>query len=127
MADRFNDGRSHLGDWVVFCDICGQKCYASEASKLAAYTGRGGLIVCPNDVDKIDYGLVPYKTPPERSIPWTRINHTNVVNGSPIFDLEAATVEQIGDYQYLSPSQYDDTVFVLSQDEDIWLATSQEI
>lgn len=91
MSDRFNNGRAKLGDWVVFCDICGQKCYASEASKLSTYTGRGGLIVCPNDVDKIDYGLVPYRISPEKNIPWTRINHTNVTNGTAVINYETAT------------------------------------
>jgi len=80
MTDRFNHIR--LGDWVVFCDLCGQKCYASEASKLSTYTGRGGLIVCPNDVDKIDYGLIPYKTPTSKSVPWTRPGDTDVSNGT---------------------------------------------
>lgn len=124
MGDRFNPGR--LGDWVVFCDICGQKCYASEATRLSTYTGRGGLIVCPKDVDKIDYGLMPYRIPAEKNTPWTRINHTNVEDGSPVFDYETATVEQLGDYQYLTTSQGDE-VLVLSQDEDVWIATSQEL
>lgn len=66
----------------IFCDICGQACYAFEATKLESYTGRGGAIVCPNDVDKIDFGLVPYKVPYERSVQFTRINHTNVTNGA---------------------------------------------
>jgi len=125
MADRFNPGR--VGDWVVFCDICGQKCYASEATKLSTYTGRGGLIVCSKDVDKIDYGLIPYKLPIERNVPWTRINHTDVADGSPIYDLQVATVEQISSYQYLVTSQGEKQILVLSQDEDVWLATSQEI
>jgi len=125
MADRFNPGR--VGDWVVFCDICGQKCYASEATKLSTYTGRGGLIVCPKDVDKIDYGLIPYKLPIERNVPWTRINHTDVADGSPIYDLQVATVEQISSYQYLVTSQGEKQILVLSQDGDVWLATSQEI
>ena len=125
MTDRFNPGR--VGDWVVFCDICGQKCYASEATRLPAATGRGGLIVCPKDVDKIDYGLIPYKTPTERNVPWTRINHTNTDNGSPVFDLESATVEQISSYQYVELSQGNDVILTLSQDEDTWIATSQEL
>jgi hypothetical protein len=89
MSDRFSPGR--LGDWVVFCDICGQKCYASETSKLSTYTGRGGLIVCKNDKDKIDYGLVPYNVPAEKNIPWTRINHTNTSNGSEPINPEIST------------------------------------
>lgn len=122
---RFSPGRR--GDWVVFCDICGQKCYASEASKLSTYTGRGGLIVCPKDVDKIDYGLIPYRSPAEKNIPWTRINHTNVGNGSPIYDLEAQTVEQLSSYWFISLSQDVDQIITLSQDEDAYIALSQEI
>lgn len=89
MSDRFNGGRK--GDWIVFCDICGQKCYASEATKLSTYTGRGGLIVCPTDVDKIDYGLLPGKSPTEKNIPWTRINHTDTTNGAAVIDYATAT------------------------------------
>lgn len=120
---RFSPGR--VGDWVLFCDICGQKCYASESSKLSTYTGRGGLIVCKNDVDKVDYGLVPYNTSPEKNVPWTRINHTATENSSPVFDYEADTVENISSYQYLETGAGD--VLVLSQDADVYLATSQEI
>lgn len=89
MTDRFNKGR--LGDWYVFCDICGQKCYASESGHLDAYTGRGGLIVCPNDVDKIDFGLIPYIVRAETSIPFARINHTDTTNGTAVENLESAT------------------------------------
>jgi hypothetical protein len=84
MSDRFNPGK--LGDWVVFCDICGQKCYASESTKLSTYTGHGGAIVCPNDVDKLDYGLIPYRIPVEKPIPWARIGD------SPIPPNEAAPI-----------------------------------
>lgn len=86
MTRRFNPGR--LGDWIVFCDICGQKYYASETTKLSTYTGRGELIVCKKDADKLDYGLVPYKPPAEQNIPWVRINHTNTANATPLVDLE---------------------------------------
>lgn len=124
MTDRFSPGR--LGDWIVFCDICGQKCYASETSKLSTYTGRGGLIVCSKDADRIDYGLVPYRVPTEKNVPWTRINHTDVSNSAPIYDLEASTVDQLSDYQYFSPSQGDQIV-TMSESEDYYIALSQEI
>ncbi len=83
--------KSRRGDWVIFCDICGQKCYASEATRLSAATGRGGLIVCPKDVDKIDYGLIPYKIPAEKNVPWTRPGDTGVPTGVTPLDLETAT------------------------------------
>lgn len=89
MSDRFN--KWHPGDWYVFCDICGQKCYASEATKLGTDTGRGGLIVCKYDVDSTDYGLVPYALPIEQPIPWARINQTNTSNGAAPIDVETST------------------------------------
>jgi hypothetical protein len=89
MSDRFNKVRH--GDWVLFCDICGQKCFASEAFKLSEFTGRGGLIVCRKDKDKIDYGLIPYTVSLEKTIPYTRINHTNVANGAPVIDADTST------------------------------------
>ena len=119
--------RHKRGDWYVYCDICGRRYLASETTKLSNYTGRGGLVVCQDDADQIDYGLVPYTIRAERPIPWTRLNHTSVINGSPIYDLEADTVETISSYQYLETSQSTQEILVLSQDEDVWLATSQEI
>ena len=58
-------------DWVVYCAICGSKTWASDSQVLAPETGRGGLRVCPDDVDAIDYGLVPYRIPAEQSVPFT--------------------------------------------------------
>lgn len=79
------------GDWYVFCDICGQRCYASETGKLSAYTGRGGLIVCENDKDEVDFGLVPFTIPAEQNVPFTRINHTNTDNGTAVEDIETSS------------------------------------
>lgn len=115
------------GDYYIYCDICGQRHYASRTTKLSHYTGREGLIVCPYDVDKIDPGLIPFTPRKEKIVSNIRINHANTANSSPIFDYEVDTVENISSYQYLMPSQYDNVVLTLSQDEDIWIATSQEI
>ena len=115
------------GDWYIYCDICGQRSYASESTKLSQYTGKGGLVVCRHDVDKIDYGLVPYRSRTERNVDFVRINHTSVLDASPIFNYETDTVENISSYQYLAPSQSNNTVLVTSQDEDVWIATSQEL
>lgn len=79
-----------IGDWYVFCDICGQRYYASETTKLSTYTGRGGLIVCPKDVDKIDYGLVPYDIPVERPVPFSRDGDQSTTNGSAVVDPETS-------------------------------------
>lgn len=77
-----------MGDWYVFCDICGQRWLASETTILSTYTGRGNLIVCPHDADVIDYGLIPYKMPFTKNIPWTRINQTDVTDATPPIDVE---------------------------------------
>lgn len=114
-------------DWTIYCDICGKKCLASETVKLPEYTGRGGLIVCLRDADKLDYGLIPFSPRKEQNPRQIRINHTDVRNSSPIFDLENDTVENISSYQYLATSQGTNEIIELSQDEDIWLATSQEV
>lgn len=86
MTDRFNPGQ--VGDWTFYCDICGQKGYASESTKLATETGKGGLIVCKHDVDKIDYGLIPFIVKVEQNVPYTRINHTDVSNVNEPLDME---------------------------------------
>lgn len=76
MKDKYL--KRKVGDWIYFCDFCGMKCWASETTLLDTYTGRGGMRVCPDDVDKIDMGLVPYKCPPEQSIPFSHDTiHTN--------------------------------------------------
>ena len=75
----------------IFCDICGQPCYAHEAIRLEANTGRPGLIVCPRDADGADPGLIPFAVPAEKGVPWTRINHTDVANGAAVLDLETTT------------------------------------
>ena len=75
----------------IFCDICGQACYAFEATKLTTATGRPGLIVCPNDVDQIDPGLLAYTVPAEKPVPFTRVNHSNVNNGAAVINYETST------------------------------------
>ena len=60
----------HNGDYYFSCMICGDRCWASTARKLSTYTGRGGLIVCPECDDPIDYGLVPYTIPAEKPVPF---------------------------------------------------------
>jgi len=64
-----------VGDYVLFCDICGQKMWYSQSKVLEPETGKGGLVVCPMDRDAIDYGLVPYKVAPEAIVPIARSNH----------------------------------------------------
>lgn len=69
MAYKFIEG-FRLTDWVIYCAICGSKTWASDSFILDNYTGRGGLRVCPDCNDPIDYGLVPYKIPAEQPVPY---------------------------------------------------------
>lgn len=109
--------QSRLGDWYVFCDICGQRCFASEATKLSTYTGRGGLIVCPKDVDAIDYGQVPYTPKAEENVPLTRSNHTDTTQGATEYDLEEGALAYFlatsQDNLIIEPSQNDETGLVV--------------
>jgi len=75
----------------IYCDICGQCCYAFEATRLGFATGRGGLIVCPNDVDNIDYSTMPIELPTEKRPSFVRINHTETANGAAPIDYENTT------------------------------------
>lgn len=108
------------GDWFVYCDICGQKQYASNTSKLSTYTGRGELIVCNHDADKIDYGLVPHRTRKEQSVPWVRINHTNTDDGSPLID-----PEEMAYIYYLATSQ--DNAIIMTSQDDAWLTVNEPL
>lgn len=75
--DKNKFTRIRLNDYIIMCDTCGAPCWRSEATLLKPQTGNGGSLVCPRDVDPIDYGLVPYKIKPERSVPMTRTNTFN--------------------------------------------------
>ena len=88
MSNKYFSGRK---GHYIFCDICGQACYAWEATKLKSETGRGGLIVCPNDADNIDFGLIPFVATAEQPVKWTRINHQNVTNGTAVENTETST------------------------------------
>jgi hypothetical protein len=70
-----------VDDYQMFCDQCGMICWASKSQVLDKNTGKGGLRVCPVCVDKIDYGLIPYKIPAEKPIPDSRINQTDTTTG----------------------------------------------
>ncbi len=88
MSNKYFSGRlAHY----FFCDICGQACYDFNAIKLKSETGKGGLIVCPNDADNIDFGLIPYTLPNERVVKWARINHTDITNGTEPEDIETSS------------------------------------
>lgn len=60
--------RKNVGDYVGTCDTCKQYFWASKGTVMGKYTSKEGAWVCPNCVDKIDYGLVPYQVLPEDSV-----------------------------------------------------------
>lgn len=101
-----------MSDWIVFCDICGQRYKASETVQLPNYTGRGGLVVCRKDADKIDPGLVPFTPRKEQSIPFARVNHTNETLGSPYVDVESMS------YMYYLCCSQDNVILSPSQNID---------
>lgn len=88
MSNKYFSGRK---GHYIFCDICGQACYDFETTRLDTKTGRPGLLVCPNDADKIDHGLIPYNPTTEQPIKWSRINHQNQTNGAEPLDFEHTT------------------------------------
>lgn len=88
MSNKYFSGRK--GQYI-YCDICGQAAYIWEVTRLSLETGRGGLLVCPNDADKIDYGLIPYRIPPEKRVQYSRVNHTNLTNGTDVLNYETST------------------------------------
>jgi len=83
MSNKYFTGRK---GHYIFCDICGQATYDWQVTKLDSKTGRGGLLVCPNDVDVIDYGLVPYAVTIAQSVRFARVNHTDLTNGTAPID-----------------------------------------
>ena len=63
---------------MIYDQITGYKIWKSEAVKLDTYTGKGGLYThwtVAETAFNIDYGLVRYKIPAERPIPFTTSNH----------------------------------------------------
>ena len=94
--------------------------YASDASKLSTYTGKGGLIVCRHDVDRIDEGLKPFTPRREQNVQQVRVAHTNTDNAAPLIDLEAMA------YQWFLASSQDNAILMSSQD-DAWLIVSEPI
>lgn len=79
--------KKRVGDYQIFCDQCGMCCWASDSQELSKETGKGGLRVCPNCVDAVDYGLIPYKIGAEKPIPDSRINQQDVTTGREAPDL----------------------------------------
>ncbi len=86
-----------IGDYVGFCDTCGQKFWASQGKILDKYTGLGGAWVCPNCRDHVHYGLVPYVIEPEKQVPISRsgeytANPSDVPNTPAISTLDFTTM-----------------------------------
>jgi hypothetical protein len=110
-----------FGDWFAFCDICGKRCYASTMIKLAPETGRGGLLVCQEDSDRIDNGIIPFVPRKEVNVPFTRINHTDVTNSAAIVNTETMTQD------FFLASSQDNMILTTSQDANEWLAVGYSI
>lgn len=110
-----------MTDWIVYCDICGQRYPASKTVKLASNTGRGGLVVCRHDADNIDFGLIPYTPRKEQSVPFIRSNHTNTTLGSPLVDLEEMA------YIYYLTSSQDNIILTPSQNIGQGLSVTEQI
>ncbi len=108
-------------DWVFFCDICGQRHKSTKATKLTHYTGRGGLVVCPYDVDKEDAGLIPFTPRKEQNVSYVRTNHTNTTIGSPFVDLEEMA------YIYFLASSQDNIILSPSQNLDQGLTVTEPL
>lgn len=75
----------------IFCDICGEATYDFDVVRLTSQTGKPGLLVCPKDADKTDYGLMPYAIPREKSVSFARTNHTNIDNSAAPIDYDTTT------------------------------------
>lgn len=69
---NFKFTKNRIGDFITYCDQCGCMCWASETVPLDTYSGKGNIRVCFDDYDGIDYGLVPYKIPAEKPVPFAR-------------------------------------------------------
>lgn len=96
-TNKYNS--DHLNDWIIYCDICGKPTWYSQSVLLKAETGRGGLLVCMQDADPIDYGLVPYNIPAESMPTTTRIN-------SIAYTSTPDTLYDAFDYSALDPMSY---------------------
>jgi len=68
MAYKFIEGY-RLSDYVEYCAICGSKTWHSDMRTNPDYSGRDGLRVCPDCLDPVDYGLVPFLIPTEKPVP----------------------------------------------------------
>lgn len=83
FGKHFPDHR--WNDYMIYDQITGFKIWASEATKLDVYTGKGGLythnLVAAKALN-IDYGLIPYKIPAEQPIPYSTNNHEEPNSGT---------------------------------------------
>ena len=90
MSYKFVEGY-RPNDWTCYCAICGSKTWASDIQTMGEYTGREGLKCCPDCIDPIDYGLVPYRIPVEQSVPFVNYLLPTPVDNS--FDMIYETMD----------------------------------
>jgi hypothetical protein len=74
MKNNYKD-RAKVGDYVIFCDICGTKEWFSKSKIQAKYTGSEGAVVCRDCVDLPSGLLMPFRLPPEKTPKIVTHNH----------------------------------------------------
>lgn len=61
-----NEVRYRYGDWIVYCMVCGRKCFGTDAKKR-----WDGVVVCPEDYDSKPAAYEPQPVGrPERPPPF---------------------------------------------------------
>lgn len=116
-----------LNDYVMTCQICGIPWPATAMKKLPKYTGNDGLLVCPNDYDKVHFGYVPYKIRAERPVRTASMN--DLVSDVLPNATYPGDINTIQNCYNLSPDQlkYDTTAIQDLDDEIISLSDNYKI
>ena len=110
-----------MNDWYVHCNICGQRHLASQTYKLPHYSGRGGLVVCKYDYDRVDPGLQPFTPRREQNVSIVRPGNTDTTIGSPYVDLESMA------FVYFLASSQDNIILSPSQNLDEGLTVMEAL
>jgi hypothetical protein len=83
--NRYTD-RVKVGDYQIYCMVCGQVCWYSQSVVLGPYTGHEGQVVCPNHAYEPQYGLQPFVVEPEEAIPYAQPNQITYTQESTVTD-----------------------------------------
>ncbi len=117
QKNRYRD-QVRIGDYQVYCTVCGAVCWYSESFILGPYTGHEGQLVCPDHNYQPQYGLQPYVIEPEEPVPFAQPNQIvytqnsvipNFITFDPLSgglpsDSEFATIDQ--DLQIVDQDTY---------------------